>query len=61
MMERSGISGTVHRLVRAAMDRIARRRPGKCRLVYDRQTRTIRKVGLNGEDMGDSGLHTHDW
>lgn len=55
-----GISNTVHRLVGAAMARIAKRRPGRCRLVYDRQTRTIRKRGMHGEDMGDSGLHLHD-
>ena len=61
MMKRSGISNTVHRLVGAAMARIAKRRPGRSRLVYDRSTRTIRVRGMHGEDKGDSGLHTHDW
>ena len=46
--------------VALAMKRIAQRRPGNSRLVYDRATRTIRIKGQQGEDKGNSGLTFHD-
>lgn len=48
------------RLIRGAMQRIARRKPGMCRLVYDPQTRTIRKMGPQGKDLGDSGIRMRE-
>jgi len=46
--------------IASAMKRIAKRRPGTSRLVYDKATRTIRIKGQRGEDKGDSGLKLHD-
>ena len=46
--------------VDSSMKRIAQRRPGNSRLVYDRTTRTIRIRGQQEEDKGDSGLIFHD-
>lgn len=39
-----------------AMKLIASRKPGKRRLVYDRATRTINVVGMDGMIIKDTGL-----
>ena len=60
MKAKDSIKAVTTPLVGAAMRRIAQRRPGHSRLVYDRVTRTVRIQGQHGEDKGDSGLGLHD-
>jgi len=44
--------------IKKAMQRIAIRRPGKSRLVYDKTTRTI--VVVSGKERKDTGLKTQE-
>ena len=47
-------------VIKDAMKRIARRKPGNSKLVYDRARQTIIVVDREGKYIRDAGITVHD-